>query len=785
MWRARFTGTIPRMRCLAPSLLALVTVLGLQAFGGCGHDEPVAAVEDAAPDADDAATDADLDAGPVPGCVTSPTPAPFPSGACPVPKPATADSVDEALALVGLDRCTFAFDPKQVPASGWDLKDKRRLPDYEPLLLAPLRLPAYGRETAQWLDDAVASDRPVARALAAMAVRRGTPVTACANAALTKVDAADPAPLATALSAAITLTGGAPVDDDLRAAVAAVPLDLQKALAPIVRTLAQAHLDVLAARKTDDGKLLNLLNAMPSWIIGSKAIKLDAPFLAALDAVDVGAMTTAAVQLATAVEAADLGRFKGLDLPAVEIDTPFGALVIHGKGNDTYLPTGKAASAALLLDTGGDDVYRVPVGGASLARPVSIGVDLGGKDTYAYVEKPRDDDKAGLRLPSDDAGRGFGRTLSRVARQGGAVLGVGLLWDLGGGNDTYRSLALSQGSGVLGVGVLFDDGGDDTYTAETLSQGAAGYGLGLLLDRSGTDKYTGYNELQGFGFTQGVGALVDLDGDDTYLVDPGDPDLGGDPLYDSAQLPGKGNSSMSQGCGMGRRRDTVPENIGFLGGLGLLRDKKGKDKYTGSVFAQASGFLGFGMLLDGGGDDTYEGLWYVQGSAAHLGLTLFHDAGGNDQYDPTFPIKATSIGVGHDFSVSLHLDEGGDDQYSAPGLSLGSGHANGMGLLVNVGGNDSFKAGGAFTLGGAAAGEVFASARGKMKTFGLFVKTGGTGTYDVPGTSGRVGGGTWSYAPENVPAGDAGVDGGDGGVFFDGPAKGVGVDRPKGTASLP
>ncbi len=239
---------------------------------------------------------------------------------------------------------------------------------------------------------------------------------------------------------------------------------------------------------------------------------------------------------------------------------------------------------------------------------------------------------------------------------------------------------------------------------------------------------------------------------------------------------------MSQGCGMGRRRDSVPENIGFLGGLGLLRDKKGKDKYTGSVFAQASGFLGFGMLLDGGGDDTYEGLWYVQGSAAHLGLTLFHDAGGNDKYDPTFPIKATSIGVGHDFSVSLHLDEGGDDQYFAPGLSLGSGHANGMGLLVNVGGNDSFKAGGAFTLGGAAAAEVFASARGKMKTFGLFVKAGGTGTYDVPGTTGRVAGGTWSYAPENVPAGDAGVDGG---VFFDGPAKGVGVDRPSGTATLP
>lgn len=764
--------------------LAAAAALGLASSTGCGKDSPTPPAETDT-GVDEVATDADVDAGPVAGCVTSPAPAPFPTGACAVPKPGVADSVDEAMAKLGLDRCTWAFDPKEVPSSGWNLKDKRRLPDYEPLLMAPLRLPAYGRETAQWLDDAAASDRPLARALAALAVRRGTPVTACANAGLSKVDPADAAPLATALSAAIARTGGTPADDELRAAVAPLPRELQAALAPIVQALAQAHLDVVAARKTEDPRLLTLLSQVPSWIIGSRSLKLDADFLAALDGVDVPAMTTAAVQLATAVEAADLARFKNLDVPAVEIDTPFGAVVVHGKGNDTYLPTGKAASAALLLDTGGDDVYRVPVGGASLARPVAIGIDLSGKDTYGYVEKPRAEDKVGSRLPSDDAGRGYGRTLSRVTRQGAGVLGVGLLWDLGGGNDTYRSLALSQGSAVLGVGGLFDDGGNDTYAAETLSQGAAGFGVGVLLDRAGTDSYSGYNEIQGFGFTQGVGALVDLDGDDTYFADPGDPAVGGDPLYTSAQLPDRGNTSMAQGCGMGRRADTVPERIGFLGGLGLLRDKKGKDTYKASVFGQASGFLGFGMLLDGAGDDTYEGLWYVQGSAAHLGLTLFHDAGGNDRYDPTFPIAATSIGAGHDFSVSIHLDEGGDDQYVAPGLSLGSGHANGMGLLLNVGGNDTFKAGGAFTLGGAAAAEVFAGPRGAMKTFGLFVKTGGTSTYDVPGVSGRVSGGTWSYTPENGAGSDAGVDGGDGGPWVPGPAKGLGVDRPTGTASLP
>jgi len=509
-------------------------------------------------------------------------------------------------------------------------------------------------------------------------------------------------------------------------------------------------------------------------------MRLDEPYLAALDAVDVKRMTTAAVHLATAIELGKLERFAGRELAAVEIDTPFGALVVHGSGKDQYLPGSKAEKAALLLDLGGDDVYRVPTAAATLARPVSVSIDLGGKDLYGYVEKATADDPVGSRLPSDGTGRSGGRTNSRVGRQGSGHLGIGLSFDLGADGDEYRSLAISQGVGVLGVGVLFDAGGNDKYKSETLAQGAAGFGLGLLLDRAGDDEYLGYNELQGFGFTQGVGALVDLAGKDKYFADPGDPALGGDPLYASAQLPGKGNTTMGQGCGYGRRWDTVPEEVGFIGGMGILRDAAGDDAYTGSVFAQGCGFLGFGALLEGGGNDTYEGLWYVQGATAHMGLALFHEAGGNDRYDPTFPIAATSIGVGHDFSSTVHLDEGGDDAYRGPGLSLGTGYANGLGILLNVGGNDSFKATGEFTLGGAMAGEVFKSPRGKLPTYGAFVKAGGSASYAIGGVDVPRSGGTWSYAPENV-AGDAGTDSG----FVEGPAKSVGVDRPSGSASLP
>jgi len=757
------------MRSLAFALLVAVPA--------CSKEEPSpqpSAITDAAPEAE---TETEVPS--APACITSPTPTPFPTAPCDSPRPAAPDMFDEALGKVGLDRCTFGFDKKLVAQSGWDLNDVRRLPEFEPLLLRPLRAPSWGRETAKWFDDAVASEHPVSRAIVAASIRRGAAVTTCPDAKWFVL--ADVDPLAAAIVTASEPLGGVDVDA-VHAVAAGVPIELQRALAPVVHALAHAHAEVLAARGALDSRLQTQLNNVPSWIIGSRSMSLTPEFLAALDGVDIARITAAATQLATAIELAKLEGFAGQELGAVDIDTPFGALVLHGSQKDDVRPGTKGEGAALLLDLGGDDVYRVPTGAGTLARPVSVTIDLGGKDTYGYVEKTIAGDELGTRLPSDGSARSGGRTTSRVGRQGSGVLGIGLSFDYGNGDDTYRSLAVSQGVGVLGVGVLFDAGGNDKYESETLSQGAAGFGIGLLLDRAGDDTHRGYNEMQGFGFTRGVGAAIDLAGSDIWFLNPGDPSLEkGDPLYTSAQLPGAGNTSMGQGCGYGRRSDTVPEEIGFLGGLGLIRDAAGDDTYTASVFAQGCGFLGFGALLEGGGNDTYEGLWYVQGSTAHLGLALFHDAAGNDKYNPTFPIAATSIGVGHDFSASIHLDEGGDDLYRGPNLALGSGHANGLGVLVNVGGTDSFRAAGNFSLGGAAAGEVFKGPRGKLPTYGVFVKASGAATYEVAGVDTMRSGGSWSYAPENV--GDAGVP--DGTTFVDGPAKSVGIDRPSGSAALP
>ncbi len=688
-----------------------------------------------------------------PACVVSPTPAPFVDTPCAVPVPSTKDSFDEALAVVGKDRCSLGLDLDDVE-SGWSsARDPRAPAEFAPLLARPLRLPGYGAEIAKWLDDALDGELPVTHALVAAAARQGTVVAACPDAAIFAGASAE-TPLASALA----------VKPE---SLAAVPLELQRALVPIVRALAWADAEVKAAFGTTNPRDLEYA---PDFAIGRNRSLLDAALLAKMDAVDIGRILRASVVVATVIEAAHLERFSGMAVPAVDVETGFGAIVLRGPDADEYGVGSKAANAAFVLDTGGDDTYLVPVAATTRGRFVSVAVDLAGSDRYAYVEKSTTDDPD-PRLPNDGSLRTTDRTtMSRNGRQGSGVLGIGMLFDLAG-NDTYSSLSRSQGAAAFGVGVLFDATGDDRYASEAFSQGASAWGLGLLLDRAGKDDYFGYSAVQGYASTRGVGILADHDGDDVYATDPGDPKLGGHPIYDSPQLPGVGNTSMAQGCSRGFRENGATPAL--PGGLGLLRDRRGNDRYATSVFGQASGYLlGIGLLLDGAGDDTYEGLWYVQGANAHTAISYFHDRSGNDRYNPTYPVTATSIGVGHDFSAALHLDEGGNDVYKAPGLCLGAGNKNGIGIFVNVGGDDSFTGNGVM-MGAANSAEVLEiPARITMPTIGVFVKAGGSSTYAgaAPVGSGAGSGSTWSTTPNK----DKGAN-----------EIAVGIDRPTGTATLP
>jgi hypothetical protein len=649
-------------------------------------------------------------------CVTGPRPSGI-TAAC-----SAGDALDEALGAVGRDRCTLALDDGALRRSGLDWRDRRLVPGFAGLQRRPSDLVAHGRTLAATIDAALDAPSPVASAIAVAAAERGIPVDACAEPAWASVPAGDPAPLEGAL--------GAP-----RGALAGVPLELQRALVPIVRAIQEADREVRAAQPWSAARRRDATQ-VPGWILGQRRFELTAAVLDDFDRADLARVARAATRVALAVEGADLARFTGLRVPKVVVPTRYGAFVLAGPTSDVHLS--ETTGAMLVLDTGGDDQYLGEAGASSFDRPVSVVVDLGGNDRYA-------------------------------SRVGAGVAGVGLAFDYGRGDDTYVGKEATQGAGALGVGVLFDAGGDDAYVAGGFAQGAGAWGVGLLLDAHGDDRYAVDTSGQGFGFTLGVGVLADADGDDRYFADPGDPSLGGVVKYPSAQLPGPpatalaGNMSFAQGCGAGHRPDWPDPGFPLPGGMGVLRDARGRDVYRASVFAQGCAFVqGVGLLLEGDGDDTYDGLYYVQGSAAHQAAALLLDAAGDDTYDDVFPVTYASLGLGHDLSVGVHYDAGGDDRYAAPGLSLGSGTANGIGVFVNTGGADLYRILSDSSLGVGILADAPAS-REVYPSLGVFVRAGGRTTYRAATASDVAAGGTWRRGAA--------------------PGVGVGVDRPRGDAA--
>ncbi|MSR82971.1 MAG: PDZ domain-containing protein [Candidatus Latescibacteria bacterium] len=311
--------------------------------------------------------------------------------------------------------------------------------------------------------------------------------------------------------------------------------------------------------------------------------------------------------------------------------SPLGWIVVGDRGPNHY-----EGPIALVLDLGGDDTYTL-----TDPLPVRLCIDYQGDDQY--------------RGPV-----------------GAGLAGVSLNVDLAG-DDLYLADQLAQGSAFCGVGLLIDRQGRDQYQAGEYAQGAAFFGAGILLDEAGDDQYGAAQHSQGFGSTRGLGLLRDRRGADQYAADLQVPSAYGDPgLYEG----------WSQGMGCGIR--------GYgEGGIGLLLELSGDDRYQGGNFSQGVGyFFGLGALVDQGGNDRYLGSRYAQGAAAHQAVGILVDHTGNDRYQSRV---AAGQGSGWDAAVGVLIDEHGDDQYRADDLSQGAGAMNGLGLLLDQRGNDSYQ----------------------------------------------------------------------------------------------
>jgi hypothetical protein len=340
----------------------------------------------------------------------------------------------------------------------------------------------------------------------------------------------------------------------------------------------------------------------------------------------------------------------------IVVETPQGPVVIRGTGDDRG-----EVDAFLLVDFGGDDEYKMPA--KPVDRPVRVVIDLDGNDLC----------------------------LSKAPFSwGAALLGLSLHLDATG-DDDYRGGDWSLGCGVAGAGALLDLGGDDRYFGGLGSQGVGVLGSGTLHDLEGDDEYVAGCFCQGFASTGGRGALVDDEGNDSYFAGRDEEDIW---RREATYI------TFAQGSAFGHRFGHVHEEGGerrwkttgqLPGGVGLLCDASGDDRYHADVFAQGSAYwYSLGVLVDGGGNDRYRATWYGQGVGAHAAVGCLVDRGGDDRYCS----RNTSQGCGHDFSAGILLDEAGDDRYSGSSLCQGAGNALcGLGVLADRSGSDVYRCG--------------------------------------------------------------------------------------------
>lgn len=413
------------------------------------------------------------------------------------------------------------------------------------------------------------------------------------------------------------------------------------------------------------------------------AIKLDRPaltratgeFMAALSALADRALHAAAAPPGT--NAPNMPGITG-DIEAIH-DTPWGKLVIGGRGPNAYSEDAMR-QIAFLIEPGGDDVYHGRAASAvgGLLRPFGALIDAGGDDLY-------DADGSSFCL-------------------GGALLGIAVLCDLSG-NDVYRGDDGCLGAGFFGSGLLYDGGGADLFEGRNLCEGAGAFGMGVLVseapadappggelqeDRAyelgfvkvpGTgsipvryddnDTYICARQSQGFASTFGIGLLYDRTGNDTYRS-------GGRYLH--APLLPNDFQSLSQGFSIGFRPRAA-------GGVGILIDEQGNDFYDAEVYAQgASYWYSLGLLYDGGGNDRYLATQYAQGAGIHLSIGTLRDRGGDDHYVAKFGVTQ---GTAHDLSVGMLLDESGNDYYVVDG-GQGISITNSVALFIDEQGNDLY-----------------------------------------------------------------------------------------------
>jgi hypothetical protein len=264
--------------------------------------------------------------------------------------------------------------------------------------------------------------------------------------------------------------------------------------------------------------------------------------------------------------------------------------------------------------------------------------------------------------------------------------GVGICIDVSG-DDRYNADRLSQGVGIFGTGILCDFAGKDDYRLGVSGQACGYFGVGMLVDREGDDVYYIAGDGQGAGSVGGgIGVLVDYAGNDKYTAEPfASVTNRGD--YHSQ---GKINANNAQGWGGGRRGDGS-DGHSWAGGLGALIDCSGDDEYYSGNWTLGVGYwFGIGILYDVSGNDTYRSCYFTQASGAHYCIGALFDEAGNDKHE-LFETAGAGLSFGWDFAVTLMVDWGGNDTYIGKIISIANAQIRSNSFLFDFGGDDLYQ----------------------------------------------------------------------------------------------
>jgi len=404
--------------------------------------------------------------------------------------------------------------------------------------------------------------------------------------------------------------------------------------------------------------------------------------LRTVESVDLAAVTAAAQTIASALDELQAVAALRNDWPSEPVLKEVASISVR---IGTPLDDVHRDPAMLLLEPGGNDLYTGAAANADgiSGRPLCVVLDLDGDDRYMGPD---------------------------LLGAGAALFGLCLVRDVRG-DDTYRARYAGQGAAIFGAARLEDLAGNDFYDAQAFAQAAAFAGIGMLNDAGGRDAYEVGCRGQGYAGVRGVGILVDRDGADVYVAGRRRRDYG---RYGERYL------SLAQGFSIGMRPFAG-------GGIGALVDLEGNDLYRADVFGQGvSYWYSAGLLLDCGGHDSYDVHEYGQGSGIHLSAGLLYDASGDDRYyghslsqgnahdyavgmlldrsgNDTYTADHYSQGRGINNSFGLLLDAEGSDAYFGrrPDSCQGIGHDGGrreygcIGLLLDLAGEDRYTCGAA------------------------------------------------------------------------------------------